>query len=265
MSETELNQATLDFVQLMTKSVSMERISAELILDTNVAAELYSIGDLLLVIVLDSEGLIEVPQSQKFRYRQYRIKHSLILAWWLSRTSIPAAMLGAEHIQLVVDKLAPVENILSFQMTTAFVHIVRDLVLGSWHLGALIDVDHYKLKSNADDEILRIAKEDNTPVITWEGYEEDGTFSTRTRSLRNRCRSAGVYVATPAEWLVHNGVDIPTEAQNFIRACDHASWAAQWEGVLDGRKHIDLLIGFYRLVLFGESIQPIRHYYGRWP
>lgn len=265
MAGTELTQATTDFIDLMTKSVNMDRVAAELILDTNVAAELYSIGDLLSVIELGSEGMLDIPQSRSFQYRQYRMKHSLLLAWWLSRMGVPCAMLGAEHIQLVNGKLATAEDGLSFRMTTAFVHIVRDLVLGPWHLGALIDVDHYKLKAGADDEILRVAGEDNTPVITWEGYEEDGTFSTKARSLRNRCRSAGIDVATPAEWIARNSVDTETEANNFLKACDNASWTAQWEGVLDGRKHIDLLIGFYRLLLLGDRIQPIRQYYGHWP
>jgi hypothetical protein len=175
MSDTELTQATTDSIQLMQRSATMNRVSAELILDTNVAAELYSIGDLLSVI--EKEGLANAPQSQKCQYRQHRIKHSLILAWRLSRTGIPASMLGSEHIQLVTDKLAPNTNVLSFHMTIAFVHIIRDLVLGSWQLGAIIEVDHHKLKHSADDEILRIAKADSTPIITWEGYEEDGTFS----------------------------------------------------------------------------------------
>jgi hypothetical protein len=256
-----MNTATLYFINLMTTSTFADRSSAELILDTNVAAEIYSVGDLLRVI--KKEGLPVALQSRKLQYRQHRMKHSLVLAWWLSHQGISATFLGAEHIELVTEDLAPSDNLLSFCMTIAFVHIIRDLVFGTWHFGALIDVDHHKLRQSADDEILRIAKEDSTPLITWEGYGEDGTFSSRPRSLRNRCLSGGVSVATPEEWLAQNNVDVTSEAQRFIRACDDASWTAQWENVLDGRKYVDLLIGFYRLILFGELAPLVRDYYKR--
>lgn len=226
-----MNPNTLKFIRLMTAPGGIDRSSADLILDTNVAAEIYSLGDLLRVI--DEAGLKSALASRKFIYRRHRMKHSLVLAWWLSRANIPACLLGAEHVDLVIEDLSPGSHLLSFCMTTAFVHIIRDLVLGSWQIGPMIDVDHYKIRNNAaDDEILKRAKGDNTPVIAWEGYKEDGTCSTEPRSLRNRCLSEGVFVATPEEWLTRNNVDIVDEAQKFIKECDNASWAAQWENVL---------------------------------
>jgi hypothetical protein len=150
MTIDRLNPATLEFIGLMTTSGTTDRSSAELILDTNVFAEMHSVGDLLKVI--DEAGLAAALLSNRLRYRRHRMKHSLILAWCLSRANLPAAYLGAEGIELMTgtlsptrpfsnesgDSLSPASKLLSFRMTTAFVHIIRDLVLGSWHLGALL-------------------------------------------------------------------------------------------------------------------------------
>jgi len=245
-----MEPAALEFIEHTASFDSSEYTQAQLILDTNVAAEIYSIGDVLRE--LEKIGLRGSLQSPRFNYRRHRAKHSILLAWSLSRSRIPAAFLGAEQINVVVGELAPLDGSLSFRMTKAFVHIIQELVLGSWVLGSLAEVDYYKLQGDADNEILRIAKTDATPVITWEGYREDGSLSLKQGSLRNRCASAGVAVFTPEEWLIQNGVNIEVEALAFIKACDDASWTAQWENVRQGRRDVDLLISFYRLILFGD-------------
>jgi hypothetical protein len=63
------------------------------------------------------------------------------------------------------------------------------------------------------------------------------------------------------EWLVRNGIDISSEVSAFLKACDNASWTAQWDNVLEGRRHVDLLIGFYHLVFFGEPPRIVHDYY----
>jgi hypothetical protein len=256
----EMHPSALEFINLQQATAPTEHVNAELILDTNVSCELYTVADVLQEV--NRHGPVIALSKASFQYRAHRTKHSLILAWWLSRQGIPAAFLGAENIDIVVGRLAPDSDPLSFSLTTSFVHIIRDLVFGSWHLGALAAVDHHKLKDAADDEILRIAQQDNTPVITWEAYQADGTFSTDAHKLRNRCRAAGVATYTPEEYLVNAGVDVADEARKFISACDGASWDAHWNRVLDGRRNVDLLVGFYRLILFGEIDRYVRAHYG---
>lgn len=164
-----MDPTTLKFIKHMTKPEGVDRSSADLILDTNVVVEIYSLGDLLRVI--DEKGLDTAIVSPKLGYRRHRMKHSLVLAWWLAGAGIPTSSLGAEHIEKMVTSISP-PNSLSFLLTIPFVHIIRDLVLGSWKFGALVDVDHYRMKASTDDEILRRGKDDATPIVTWEGYEE---------------------------------------------------------------------------------------------
>ena len=45
-----------------------------------------------------------------------------------------------------------------------------------------------------------------------------------------------------------------------MKACDNAAWTAHYER-LDGRIGIDLLIGIYRLVLFGHVDEHVSFYF----
>ncbi len=261
---TALHPTALKFIELAMATDPSEHVKAELILDTNVGCELYSIRDVLEEV--QQRGLVAALDAAGFRYRAHRLRHTLVLAWWLNRHAVSSSLLGTEHITIVVGRLAPEPDRprydeLSFRMTKSFVHVIRDLVLGKWPLGTLVEVDHHKLQHAADDEILRVATKDHTPVITWEGYQSDGTLSANPGKLRNRCIAAGVPVYTPQEYLQQHGVDVDAEAIAFIKACDNASWVAQWENVLEGRRDVDLLIGFYRLALFGQVSREIAAHY----
>jgi hypothetical protein len=161
-------------------------------------------------------------------------------------------MLGNEAYDIIVGRLARDSDAASFAMTAAFVHIVRPLVFRAWPIGAFVEVNHNAIGNAADDEILRVAEEDKLPVITWEAYRQDGTFSDEPKKLRNRCKAKGVSVYTPQEFLAEKSQDETDMSRRFIFALEKAVREARAKRILEGKDVVDLIIPTYRFVLFDE-------------
>lgn len=240
-----------EFIRRTRTSDPARHVKTDLIIDTNVKAEIYTLGDLCRMLD-EFDSLEACLASPDFRYRQRRTKHSIILAWWLAQNRVSTGHLGAEGLQIITEKLAPETHTFSFMMTTAIVHIILPMVMEGWPIGALVEVDHLATGTAADSELLRVAKDENLPVMTWEAFNTDGTFSSNPQKLRNRCHAEGVRAYTPEEYLRLHKVDVAGESIRFLKACDNASWTAQYENVLEGRKFVDDLIFFYRFVLLDE-------------
>src|SRR5262245_26524409 len=112
-----MNDLVIKFIRLTAGSDPANHIKTEIVLDTNVAGEIYTLGDLFKTV--DQLGIEAALQSSHLRYRQRRAKNSIILAWWLAKDRIPTGVLGAEGIDIITGKLAPETHAASYAMATA--------------------------------------------------------------------------------------------------------------------------------------------------
>jgi hypothetical protein len=72
-------------------------------------------------------------RSPKYKYRQLRARHSILLAWWLGRKEKVVGLLGNEvvdQLELMAPKVGPGQDGTSYIFTTAIIHVVSPLVLG---------------------------------------------------------------------------------------------------------------------------------------
>src|SRR5260370_278067 len=175
------------FIDLMAASKPMDQVNCELLLDTCVVGEIDTGGDLL--TLAEALGTPEAAlASPKYRYRQLRARHSIVLACWLAKNRVPTATVGGEVIDIVMGKLARTDDDASYALTTAIVHVMWEGPLRGWRRGALNDVRHTAEHGEVDDEILRVAERDKLIVVTWEGFGEQGLVA-NPKKLRDRCQA----------------------------------------------------------------------------
>ena len=93
-----MSQVLLD---ILAKAKPEELHNAEVLVDTNVMMEVYSIADLLRTG--DKHGDLAHPT---YAYRRMRARHSTILAWWLGKKGRRVGLLGVEVVTLL-GRLAP--------------------------------------------------------------------------------------------------------------------------------------------------------------
>jgi hypothetical protein len=226
---------------------------SDLLIDTNVALEFFSMGDLLRVgDQIGSAALLH--GSPAFRYRLARARHTAILMSWLHQRGLNAGMLGNEVDDLLALKLSPEPSPgvdgTSFAITSAIMHVVCDYVTG-WPVGALTNVDHTLKGTAADTELLRIAREDGVAIVTNEEFTERGIVPNR-RQLRSRARAANVAVYTPQEYLAKMSVDVTAECERFVLHLAVGVQTARSRGVLRGNRVIDDLVPIYRMILLEQ-------------
>lgn len=248
------------FLGLLANSDAAQNVQGEVLLDTNVMLEIYSIGALLRAG--DNCGSAAAAlESPKFKFRQLRARHSIILAWWLARQHRPVGMLGNEvvdQLELMAPKVSAGEDGTSYIFTTAIVHVVLPFVIGTFKAGALTQVDHHAKGTKADTEILAQAHGSNIPLITNEGVTETG-YNDDPKKLRGRAKALGVRVFSPEEYLDAQGVDIAAECRNFVAACKVGVEEARAKGVLQGHEVLDDIVGIYRFILLDEVNDEYSH------
>jgi hypothetical protein len=139
--------------------------------------------------------------------------------------------LGKEVLD-ILEKVSPLPSFQtplladgnSYALTTAIVHAINPMLNArGLHLGVLTEVNHQARGNKADAELLRLAKRDRLPIVTNEGYTLGGLSdfkSDGSKSLRGLARDAGVKAYSPREFLDFLRVDIATEAERFIKACE---------------------------------------------
>lgn len=247
------------FLKLLATADPASNIQAQLLVDTNVALELYSVGDLLRAGDMAGFGTAKAAwRSEWHRYRQLRARYTVVLAWTLATRAIAAGVLGNELVDMT-EKVSPESDGTAYSITAGFVHVIMPvLVEHGLRLGALTDVDHNAKGAKADAELLKVAVRDRLPLITNEGLTPRGIVEVRATgkpNLRGLARASGVAVYTPKEYLAHLNVDIATEAKRFVQACeapvmhaylDAADKSPAW------RTMLEQLVPLYRLILLDE-------------
>jgi hypothetical protein len=230
-------------------------VTAQVYVDTNVVVEFDTLADIL--TVGDNHPTIaDGLASPEFGYRQYRLKHSTLLMWWFAKNTIVASSLGNEIIDKVTGAdgrpgLAVPPKYAQHALAKAIYHIVRPFVWQGWHMAASVTANHDLTGEDADDELLRLASEDNVPIITWEGFTQKG-LNPNPKKLRDKCIARGVPVYTPAEYLKQQCVDIADQTQRFLFALNKGVREARRKKVLEGKDIVGKLIPVYRMILLDE-------------
>jgi hypothetical protein len=93
------------FIDRMKNADPAKMVEPTVFLDTNVVAEFDTLADLFNLSDKHATAADSL-RSPEFRYRQYRLKHSVLLMWWVATNKIIAGALGNECIDLVTGKLA---------------------------------------------------------------------------------------------------------------------------------------------------------------
>ena len=212
-----------EFLRLAKLADPADVHDTEVLLDTNVALEIYTIGDLLRAG--DEHGCPEAAlTSSRYRYRQLRARYSTILGWWLAKKRTVAGVLGNEFADLL-DKVAPPTGPKAFTISHGVALVVMPGVLTGLRVGHLVEVNHLAVGENADSELFKLALRDGLPLVTNEGLTEDGLVTVKNngmQNLRGRCKSAGVEVFTPQEFLALHNVNILEESRRFLDRCTKA-------------------------------------------
>lgn len=238
------------FIDRMKNADPAKMVESTVFVDTNVVAEFDTLADLF--NLSDKHLTIEDSlRSPEFRYRQYRLKHSVLLMWWFAKNKIVAGVLGNECIDLVTGRLAVPKLPSQYTVAKAIYHVVRPFVWQGWHVAAVSTVNHALTGTDADDELLRVASEDNVPVITWEGFTPTG-FVANPKKLRDKCKARGVPVFTPAEYLAAERVDLEDQTRRFLFALNKGVREAHAKKILAGKNIVENLVPIYRLILLDE-------------
>jgi hypothetical protein len=186
------------------------------VLDTNVLLDIYSAHDLL------EKVNCERPEEKIVAYRKARAKNSLLLAIQFHQTRATTYNLHAEVVSQI-QKFAPPdpgpEKASYTLFTTMFFHFVKDYLLGGWDSKWQSEPDSAS-GTAADDALLEYAKANDLPLITNEGYSQNGIEEIK---LRKKCVAAGVSVFTPSEYLQGKLLDagVATFLHDFRRKEPH--------------------------------------------
>ncbi|MDB4953221.1 MAG: hypothetical protein JWO36_790 [Myxococcales bacterium] len=257
-----MGTATDEYIERLASVDPATNVHAEILFDTNVMMEIYTVADLLKLG--DELGSAEAALgSPRYRWRQERSKHSTVLAWHVAKCRQVVGILGSEVIALlerIAGKPEPGKDGTSYVLAASRVRVVREFVLipNGWREGGLIEIDHRKEGTQADHELLRIAIEDKLPLITWEGYSEGG-FSSSPKSLRNKAKAAGVAAYTPKEYLEAEGVNVDEQCAEFVAACTKGVDEAKAQGMLGGHEVLDDIVPLYRYILLDVVNDALAH------
>jgi hypothetical protein len=238
-----MDQMLLD---IMAKAQPTDLNQSDVLVDTNVMMEVYTIADL----VRAGDALQDLNHPT-YQYRRMRARHSTILAWWLGKKDRRVGLLGMEVVTML-KKLAPEADPDLWVFTRAIVRVAAPMVM-RLKAGPLTEVDHNLTGTNADKQILAQAAGANLPLITHEGLTDHGVEDV---GLRARAKNAGVSVFTAEEYLRAEGVDVDQECREFIVACRAAVAECAAQKVLEGDRALSDLTGLYRHILNGEVSAP---------
>jgi hypothetical protein len=228
------------------------------VLDTNVKLDIFSLHD---VLESHDEALLvrggAALHERRFVYKRARARESLLLAVQLHRMRATTFSLHHEQIELLTGRVphdAVGGRSLPSDFVTFFLHFVKDYVLPDWN-PAMPREPGTERSNEADAALIEAARELGVPLITNEGYSQDGVVDEK---LRKRARDAGVPVFTPREFW-SGKLDEQEAIEWFLSmfAAKMPSYLAERErdhGKADlGEGVLKIIHGYYRLVLRGES------------
>lgn len=167
--------------------------SVEAVVDTNVMLDIFSCHD------LERAAEIFPVDGHELEYRKRRAGDSVLLAIHLNEISAQTVGLNEFITQLktIVPK-ARAGTSMSSDFTTFCIWFVKDHLLPRWGDGLSTEQSDAQLRGNAADaELLRIALENNLPLITNEGVTKAGVID---QKLRLKAKERGARVFSPREF-----------------------------------------------------------------
>jgi hypothetical protein len=229
------------------------------ITDTNVLLDIYSCHDVIGAYNRAYERLgptaIDEPAVI---YRRVRARESILLALYFHRIAAHSYSLHAEVLELLTRRSppAPPGQTIESDFTTFFLHFVKDSVLPAWRPGMPV-MPGNEARSQADQALVNFARSLDVPLITNEGYTQDGIVD-QNHGLRPLARDAGVQVFAPREFYAGK-IDEVQEIEDFLRR-----FREQAPAYIDvrraslgpddrGEEVLNWIYGYYRMVLLGDT------------
>jgi hypothetical protein len=191
----------------------------DLIVDTNVLLQLYSVHDLTAAYArADSES------DSAFVHRRERTRDALLFALLCDSEGLATGSLRNEPIRQLTSNAPPEGQDFETVYTQLFIWFIRDHVLTNWVPGFIREIDDTAMRGDAcDDEYLALARNNELPLITDEGNTEAGLREvTRNgkRNLRGRAHDAGISVFTPGEFWRVRGLDPVVASKSLLERFD---------------------------------------------
>lgn len=184
--------------------------SNSFVLDTNVVLDMISIHDLAREA---EQGL------QGIEYRRQRARSAVLLGAYFHESRAQSLSLH-EAFRILTYRVPRDDQTLERGFLQIFLYFVKDFVLPNWRFDRLNDTESFS-GTAADDELLRIAREQGLALLTNEGLTPSGVrpFPGAT-SLRAKAQVAKVPVFTAAELLEDRAADTMMLARGFFDRWD---------------------------------------------
>lgn len=186
------------------------------VLDTNVFLEVFSVHDLFEAYDAfpSTDALVSELNTEALVYRRARARWALLMAIRLHHERAVSYSLGEAYVQMCKlvnnDGQDPKGNI-----TAMIVNFVAPRILSEWQCH-WPTVDETPRKGNAaDDAYVEYAQAHDLPLISWEGYRENGTID-ETKRLRRWAAATGVAVLTPEQYYERSGCDAEADIAWFL-------------------------------------------------
>jgi hypothetical protein len=125
-------------------------------------------------------------------YRRARARESLLLGMHLNRVKATTYSLHFEPVDLLTKRAPPAAGgaTMESDFTNMFLHFVKDYVLPDWNM-IMPTQPGTEAKNDADKAYIDYAKQHGLPLITNEGYGQNGLVDEKMRKL---AKDAGVAV-----------------------------------------------------------------------
>jgi hypothetical protein len=175
-----------------------------------------------------------------------------LLAMHFNRIKAVTHSLHFEPIELLMKRVPPGGMTLESHFTTVFHHFVKDYVLPDWE-HQVPTQPGTESKNQADAAYIDLAKRNGLPLITNEGYGQNGIVDEKMRKL---AKDAGVAVFAPREFYPGK-VNEAAEIEDFLRRFKKTAPAYMEKrekelGEDDIGKLLGFMYGHYRMILRGE-------------
>src|SRR5580704_11789456 len=147
-------------------------------------------------------------------YRRARARESLLLAMHFHKVKAQTYSLHSEVLYLLLKRVppAPGGQTTESDFTTVFLYFVKDYLLPDWDT-QMPTQPGSEAGNDADEAYVAFAKEHRLPLITNEGYEQNGIVDKRMRKL---AKDAGVSVFAPREFCAGK-IDEAVEIEDFLQ------------------------------------------------
>jgi len=227
------------------------------ITDTNVLLDIHSCHDVLGTYYEAHARLGDAAIDEpSVTYRRTRARESLLLAMHFNDVSANTYSLHFELVDLLTRRAPPAGGgeTMESDCTTFFLHFVKDYVLPRWSPG-MPAKPGTEVRNEADRALVALAVEHGLPLVTNEGYTQNGIVEQKMRKL---AREAGVQVFAPREFYAGK-IDEGRAIESFLlrfreQAPKYVAARRQMHGADDkGGQVLAWIYGYYRMILLGET------------